>query len=784
MHSIKINRLLPTVIIFFLFSINILSAQNAGEHFNKSKKTTLSKISENMPEVNNLLADSVAGKVIGENDNEPLIGVEVFIQRLNTGTTTNIKGNFKIKNLSSGTYTIRFSYLGYASLTRKITIPSDEASNMIIKMKEAAINFNEIIITGNPFLSETKDLSQATINLSALDLILKSGGTVGEALNFQPGVAMRSNGIATGRPVIRGFSNNKVLILEDGLRMGDLSNASDDHSISDDGSEPEKIEVLEGPSSLLYGSNAIGGVVNIISDAIPSSVQQGFNGELLTQGSTVNNEFLGNAHLNYGVGSFSFHGKFWKRKGQDYSIPGGNKTFNSDIDSYGSLLGLSVHPDWGMTGFSYTDYNNKYGLPTTPDADEIVYIDMHKKQYRFAADVNNINSILTSMSFKAGYLDYNHKEISRLDGTVGTAFGLKTKSADLSFTHIPVAENSNGIIGFYGLIQNYNVIGEEALTPNADYSSYAAYFLEKFSFEKTTLTFGARYESNNVKFPKATLTDSTFSGGENNFNSLSASLGMVYQITEATSFFVNVANAFRAPTIEELSSYSIHEAVASFDIGNRSLNKENTTGIDIGLRSQAENYSFEVTGYYNKVSNLIYRKPLAQFFSEDSDPITDEPIGFNTNGDGFRVHKYEQADAIVYGFESKLNYELLKGVTTTLVSDYVRAKNQTANENISQIPPFRFLVEMRYATPKYWFGTTLNLASAQNDVAPNEEPTAGYGIVGLYSGIKLLTGEYAHILNLKINNLFDQPYKDHLSAVKDFTFMPGRNIQLTYKLLF
>jgi iron complex outermembrane receptor protein len=148
------------------------------------------------------------------------------------------------------------------------------------------------------------------------------------------------------------------------------------------------------------------------------------------------------------------------------------------------------------------------------------------------------------------------------------------------------------------------------------------------------------------------------------------------------------------------------------------------------------------------------------------------------------VHKYEQADAIVYGFESKLNYELLKGFTTTLVSDYVRAKNQTTFENIAQIPPFRFLVEIRYATPKYWFGTTLNLAAAQKDVAPNEEPTAGYGIVGMYGGVKLLTGEYAHILNLKINNLFDQRYKDHLSAIKAFTCMPGRNIQLTYKFLF
>jgi len=722
--------------------------------------------------------NSISGKVVDIDTEEPLIGVEVFIKDLKIGTTTNENGNFEIKNIKNNTYTLRFTYLGYAPIIKEIKVPSTEVENISIKMKETAINLQEVMVTGNPFLSETKNLSQTAISLANLDLIIRSGSTIGDELNYQPGVAMRSNGVATGRPVIRGFSNNKVLILEDGLRMGDLSNASDDHSVSDDGSEPEKIEVLEGPSSLLYGSNAIGGVVNIITDAIPSTVQQGLNGELLAQGSSVNNEYLGNAHINYGVGEWSFHGKFFKRKGDNYRISGGDKTFNSDLYSYGSQFGFSIHPEWGMTGLSYTDYNNKYGLPTTPDADEIVYINMHKKQYRFKTDVEHINSFVTSMSLKAGYLDYHHEEISRMDGSVGTAFGLKTKSADISFSHIPFSNNSKGVFGFYGLIQNYDVVGEEALTPNADYNNYAAYFLEKINFDKFNLSFGARYELNNIKFPQATLTDSVFAGDTKYFNTLSASLGLVYNLNETTSLFLNAANAFRAPTIEELSSYAVHEALASFDIGNRSLEKENTLGIDLGLKSQGNHYFLEVTGYYNRVNNLIYRKPLNLFYS------TGDLVGFNTNGEGFRVHQYNQADAIVYGFESKLNYEFIRSIAATVVSDYVRAKNQTTNENIAQIPPFRFMVELRHSTPKHWYGLTWNLVATQNDVAPNEEPTAGYGLVGIYGGIKLITGQLAHIINLKVNNLLDQKYKDHLSAIKDFTFMPGRNVQLSYKFIF
>lgn len=723
--------------------------------------------------------DKISGKVTDAKTNEPLVGVNVLVVQSKVGTVTNINGEFEIDNLSDGEYDLKFSYLGYSSVTKRIKVTSQVPININVKLQETSIDLGEVIVTGNPFLVETKDLSQSFVTISKLDLTIKSGGTVADVLNFQPGIAVRSNGIATGRPVIRGFSNNKVLILEDGLRMGDLSSASDDHAVSDDGSEAEKIEVIEGPSSLLYGSNAIGGVVNIITDAIPSSVQQGLNGEFLLQGASVNNEYLGNAHLNYGFGRMSIHGKFFKRKGEDYKVPGEGKTFNSDINSYGSLFGLSYLPDWGTIGLSYDDYNNKYGLPTLPNANEIVYIDMHKKEYKFLTNINKINSFVTSMSLKAGYLNYNHNEISKLDGTIGTAFGMKTTSADLSFIHKPFIDNSNGIFGLYSLFQKYDVNGDEALTPNADYLSLAAYFIEKFNFNPIGLSFGARYEINNVKFPTATLTDSVFDGGENKFYTLSISLGLVYNLDENTSIFTNLANAFRAPTIEELSSYAIHEALLSFDIGNRSLKRENSTGIDLGLRSQGQNYYLQLTGYFNKVNNLIYRQPLAIFYSEDIDPITGNTIGFNSTGDGFRVHKYNQADADVYGFEAKFSYEIVNGLTSTVVSDYVRAKNKTTNENLPLIPPFRFSIDLRYATSKYWFGTTWNLAAAQKDVAPNEEVTAGYGLVGIYAGLKLLTGKFANVIDLRVSNLLDQAYKDNLSAIKDFAYMPGRNIILT-----
>lgn len=726
---------------------------------------------------------SISGKVVDKTNNEPLIGVDIYINELRTGTTTNVNGIFTISNVPPGTYSLRVSYLGYAAINKVIIIEKENLTELYFALTESTINLDEVVVTGNPFLSDPKEISQTSISLSQLDLIVKSGGTIGNTLDFLPGVAMRSNGIATGRPVIRGFSNNKVLILEDGLRMGDLSSASDDHSISGDGSEPEKIEVLEGPSSLLYGNNAVGGVVNIITDAIPTYVSEGLTGEFLNQYSSVNNEYLTNLHLNYGLGLAAFHSKVFKRKGDDYKIGGGEKTFNSDLDSYGYQLGLSFHPEWGMSGVSYTDYNNKYGLPTIPSADEIVYIDMHKKQLRFQTDIYKINSFLQSMSLKAGYMDYNHKEISRSDGAVGTSFGLKTGSADLSFMHRSVLGSTDGIVGLYALYQDYDVSGEEALTPNAKHYSFAAYFLEKYKLSDINLSLGARYELNKINIPEAVLTDSVFTSDTKNFNTLSASLGLTYSLSENESFYLNGANAFRSPTIAELSSYSIHEAQASFDIGNRALSRENTLGLDFGFRSVSSRHNLDINLYYNSVSNFIYREPQALYFSEEVNPQTGNEVGFNTDEEGFKVYKYSQADAVLYGYVIKFSYEILHGLQTTLISDYVRAKNTVTEENLPQIPPLRLSIELRYSTPTYWFGGTWKLVNKQNDVAANEEPTPGYGLINIYSGIKIFTGRFSHIINLKVNNLFDHLYKDHLSAIKDFTFMPGRNIELNYKLV-
>lgn len=722
---------------------------------------------------------SLIGYVKEEKDDTPLIGVNVLIEELKIGTTTDVDGKFEFYNLKSGTYTLKFSYIGHKAITRKITTPSNEP--IIIKLEEGIINLQEVVVTGNPLSIDPKNLSQSTLSISNLELQIKRNLSIAQILNFQPGISMRSNGIATARPIIRGFSNNRVLILENGLRMGDLSNTSDDHAISADGSIPEKIEVLRGPASLLYGSNAIGGVVNIITEEIPTYISKGFDGNINLGNSTVNKEFNFSSDIHWGIDKFSFHTNYFNRLSKDYTDGNGSSVINSDQFSRGYQFGFAFIPSFFRSGVSIKDYYNSYGIPTFIDDEEPIKINMKKREYRFLIESDKINFFVNNFSLKAGYQNYEHKEILRKSGETGTSFGLKSYSFDLSFEHKPIrfwqTKNISGVFGFWYQKQNYNVFGEEAFTPNANYDGIAAYIFEQIRINKLNMQLGVRIENNRVVIPESIISDTHFLAEEKNYLSFSGSVGISYNISDDVSLFSNIANAFRAPTVEELSSYAIHEATATFDIGNRNLKKENNLGFDLGLRVRKANYLVELSSYYNMLNNFIYRKPTNYFYDAAS-------INKFNDTAGYPVFIYSQTNASIYGFELIAQYEFTRNLSFTVMMDHVRGIIRDTKENLPQMPPLRFSIEQRYFTDNYWFGYQWKLASEQNKTAVQEIPTKGYGIVDVYCGVKILTGKFFHVFSLKIENLLDQPYKDHLSSIKNFAYMPGRNVQISYKFLF
>lgn len=723
---------------------------------------------------------TISGRVLEKRNSEEIPGANILVVELKTGATTNSEGKFQINNVPGGNYTIRISYVGHTTEYLNIVVPSAQANNIESYLNESAISLSEVVVTGNPFRINPKEISQPLLSLEHKELSIRSGTTIAQMINYQPGIAVQSNGVATGRPVIRGLGSNRVLILEDGLRMGDLSNTSPDHSVTQDGISAERIEILRGPASLLYGSNAIGGVINVLTNIIPKSVPQKLEGKAqLNYGSNSNNK-SGQLHLGYGINSFAMHGDIFKRKSNDYKDPNGNKVNNSGIESEGYKFGTAYNPVWGSIGGAVNGYTSKYGIPNDPSIiseEGPISIDMTKTEYRFLTDVDSIDAFISEISLKAGYQNYSHNEVASFDGEVHSKFTLDSFSGDLAFrqSDLNLINNLKGVFGIWYLNQRYKVDGEEALTPNSNYNGIAFYIIEQLKVGSFNLQLGGRFESSLFKIPRAVISDSIFNQREKRFNSFSGSFGVVYTITPNVNIYTNIANAFRAPTIEELSSYATHAATGTFDIGNFDLISENNFGFDFGVRHNFYDFYFEASGFYNNIENYIYRKFSGLFYSPDSE-INDSL--------GIPVVGYAQNNSILYGFEGKAIYDFQSGYSLQVMMDYVNAQNSITKEYLPFITPMRITLEARYSTDYNWFGLMLISALNQKNVAESEEETPGYVLIDVYGGIKMITGELAHQIDIKIENLFNKKYVDHLSLIKSFAFMPGRNFQINYKLLF
>jgi len=485
--------------------------------------------------------------------------------------------------------------------------------------------------------------------------------------------------------------------------------------------------------------------------------------------------------LHFGTGNIALHGNIFRRKSSDYIDAKNNVVHNSDQSSNGVQFGMSYFPSFGIGGISISNFNTVYGIPSDPinldDHEGPIEINLRKNEIRFLIESKKNETFISTFSLKAGYQNYNHSEVTRRNGEIGTEFGMKTLSADLSFTHQPFFKDNQGVFGLWGLKQSYTVTGEEAFTPNVDYSSVAAYFFEQIKIDKLSLQFGARFETSLINIPESVISEKFFEAEELNYNSLSGSIGAVYNLSDIISFFANMASAFRAPTIEELSSYAIHGATATFDIGNRNLKNEKNFGIDIGFRLRKDHHIVELSFYYNSINDFIFRNPTGIYYN------TENLTSFNST-DGFPVFKYEQADAFIYGAELKAQYEINRFFAITVISDFTIGKRKNSNEYLPQMPPLRFSIEPRYTDDNLWFGINWKLVAAQTKISFNETSTKGYGIVDIYSGFKFITGNFVHIVNLKSENILSQSYKDHLSSIKDFALMPGRNIKLSYQFLF
>ena len=732
----------------------------------------------------------ITGVVLDGTTKDPLAAALVKLGEVHRNEPTHERGEFRFGGLRPGTYTVIAERIGYHTQNQKITVRAGETANVRFALHPAVFELAELVVAGSLTARSGHELLSAASVVSGAELNRSLDQTVAATVQDEPGVSVSSMAPSTGRPVIRGLSGDRILILEDGQRPGDMSATSGDHAVAVDPLTAKQFEVVRGPMSLLYGSSALGGVVNVVREEIPTSLPDHAHGLLTTEGSSVNRGLSGGGYILTKVSGFALRAEASGRTSRDVSTPIGD-LINTGTRTYNLAGGAARSGDWGHAGSSYRFYRNEYGIPGGFVGGHEHGVDIRMQRHTLRAESEfhpHEAAFLSTISAHIVGTLYDHQEIEE-SGEIGTEFDQQTLSGELQARH-----DQQGILtqGAFGMRAQYRDIttGGSLKTPSTYDYAVAGYIVEEATVGALSIQAGARYDWSRYVPREITFI---FVGGqevpvrERSFGAMSGSLGLLFAITPSSRVGASVSRAFRTPDFNELYSDGPHLAANSYDVGNPELRSETGTGMDLFARFSGEHVRGEIAAFRNVLSDFIF--PSSQGRVE-SGPQRGRP----------RL-QYANEDARFVGAEGEIEWNIAKRFVLHGTASYVQAEFTSERDSIPLfegqdtlflapsrhaplIPPFNGRVGARYESPRYFGGADVRWASEQDRIGDFETRTDGYAIVNLNAGLRFEQGVRFHTITLRIENVTDREYREHLSRIKDIMPQPGRNISLLYRLNF
>ena len=592
----------------------------------------------------------------------------------------------------------------------------------------------EITVFGQP-RSSTLDMVPTRSELSGLRLQRKKQSTIGETLSRETGVTSTQFGQNASRPVIRGLEGDRIRVLQNGTGVLDASTASQDHAVPMDPLIIERVEIVRGAAALLYGSSALGGVVNMETSRLPTSRE--FAGRAEARGSSVDMGRAGGVAVTGEVGGgFVAHADGSLRASEDYGTPEG-RVHNSWNRTASGAVGGSYVFDNGYVGSSFADYGSDYGVV----AEEFVTIAMKQRRWDVAGEWKSAG-LVRSVRARNTYSDYHHSEIE--GGEVGTRFGNVGDEARVDLKHAALA----GFEGVFGLQFNgfqFSAKGDEAFLPDSENRALAAFLFEEYALGRWRPSFGARLERNEVE-----------SVGDREFGLASFALGLSYQLDESNQLVLNLAQSERAPNYQELFANGRHVATRQHEIGDPDLGVELSRSVELSWRRKSGSFGVFMQDFRDFIS-------LSPTGASDGDP--DEP---------FEFYNYRAVSARLYGAEFEYRCRLSDFFELEFKIDSVRGVNRDDRADLPRMTPIRETVALLYKADLMQADLSVERSERQGFTAPNETETREYTLVGL--GAERRFG--AVDVFVRANNIFDQEARNHVSVLKEIAPLPGRNFVL------
>jgi iron complex outermembrane receptor protein len=739
-------------------------------------------------------AQTLAG-IVQDEQGRPLPSARVSLTQLGRAVSTAADGTFAFPNLRRGVYHLDVSLLGYAPQHVVVNVPEDGTlPRVVVTLAASPLALAGLQVTASPTAEDPLRVPQSTTQLAGKELGRNLRASVAQTLAEQPGIRARYAGPGASAPVIRGLGNERILVLQDGQRAADLSSTSSDHGLSVDPLAATQMEVVRGPASLLYGNNALGGVVNVISNDIPTAVPSHVEGFLAGQAESVNPGGAASGGLTLPLGSnLALNLRAGGRDVNDVRTGGGHTLENTAFTNLNGTLGLGYVGGDLTAGVAYRGYGFEYGVPFEEHDEEEhegeeepggelghghqgVRLDGQRHEALGRADLALGSTGLTFLRADGTAQWYTHDEIEP-SGEVGTTFRLDTQTASL--TARTQLGRVSGALGASGLFRQYEPLGEEALTPPASSNSFGVFLFQEFPVGAVApgeahtprLQFGARFDQY--------VIDSD-AGGERfgparsrTFRNVSGSVGASVPFGHDVTLSGSVARAFRAPTVEELFSNGFHAAVGSFDVGNPGLEEETNLGGELVLRARSGRVNGQLSAFYNRISSYITPFVVGDTLVEEEDgallrvPLTE----------------FRQEDAALRGLEGQVEATVADHWVVGAMGDFVRGDFDQGGP-LPFMPAGRVGGSVRWDDGHYSLGADVRHTFEQDRVSGNEFATPAYTLVDLAGGINLIRGGLVHSITLRADNLFDREYRDATSRIKEFAPNPGRNLSLVYRVLF
>ena len=654
----------------------------------------------------------------------------------------------------------------------------------------------EIIVTA-PFNRDRQAVLAGTSVLTGVALTRELRTTIGDTLAHLPGVSATSFGPNASRPVLRGFQGERVRVLKDGIGSIDVSNTSVDHAVVVNPLTADRIEVLRGPSALLYGSSAIGGVVNVLDSRIPRRVPDEvvhIDG-IATYGSAAE-ERSGFGQIDVPVaGKFVFHidGSYAKTADLDAgnfilsaplraqaaasSDPAirdlatlRGKLPNSAARTWEVAAGAALILDGGTVGASFSHYDSLYGVPIRFSLDpggegEKVRLAVKQDRADLRAEINTGGGFLDTIRLRAAFADYRHSELNEA-GAIGTTFLNKSIESRIEFAQARRGA-WRGAFGAQFAIRDFNVIGDEAFVPKNTTQQVGIFTLQEFDFGRFKTEAGARFENTRLRAdPSATIGNPAYL---RSFDAVSGSLGASYALAEGIRLGLSGSHSERAPAAEELFASGPHAGTQAFEIGNPDFRVERSNGLELSLRGSRPGISFSLAAYHSWFRNYIY----------------ETQTGAVRNG--LPIFQFLQGGARYYGFEGEAAVKVAQvggfAINVDALGDYTHAEIE-ASGPVPRIPPLRLLGGIEAKSDRFDLRAEVERTAKQDRVAAFETPTAGFTIVNASIAFRPLGAANKTSIVLSADNIFNVEARRAASFLKDFAPLAGRDIRITGRVSF